>query len=69
MTSPPPSKPALGRPNQIMSKVVYQIQYLFNRGQRQEALALAHSHQVPLHVLERVVLRRGPRRKHNAQQL
>jgi hypothetical protein len=53
----------LGRPDQATARVVHEVLYLFNRGQREQALALAQQYNVPLEVMERVVLRRGPRRK------
>lgn len=53
----------LGRPNQTTARMVHEVLYLFSRGQRHQALALAQQHHIPLDVVERVILRRGPRRK------
>jgi hypothetical protein len=46
-----------------MARVVHEVLFLFHQGQRDQALSLAQHHNVPLDVLERVVLRRGRRRK------
>lgn len=54
---------SLGRPNQVVARHVHEVLFLFTRGQREQALTLAQQHHIPLEVLERVVLRRGPRRK------
>jgi hypothetical protein len=61
----PSSEPdsLIGRPNRVMARVVHEVLFLFHQGQRDQALALAQHHHVPLDVLERVVLRRGRRRK------
>jgi hypothetical protein len=52
-----------GRPNRKMARVVHEALVLFHLEQRDAAIALFQQNDIPLHVVERVILRRGPRRK------
>lgn len=55
-----------GRPNQKMARAVQHARLLFKVGQLAVAIAILKKHEVPFHVVERVLLRRGPTRSHQA---
>ena len=61
MTSSP--TPAIGRPNFQMATVVCHALWLFNQKHSDAAIALIKKHDIPLHVVERVILRSGPHRQ------
>lgn len=52
-----------GRPNQRMAKAVQDAQWLFHQQYPDAAIALLKKNDIPLPVVERVILRRGPSRK------
>lgn len=60
-------QPHFGRPNRTMARVVHQALILFNRGDQNAAIDLLKRQGIPLNVVERVILRRGPRRRSNSQ--
>ena len=64
MNTPTETSSTFGRPDHETARVVQEVLYLFNQGQRDKALELAQEHKVPFEVIERVLLRHGPRRKH-----
>lgn len=49
-----------------MAKAVHNALRLFKCSQRDAAIALLKKHDVPLPVVERVILQRGPRRRPSA---
>lgn len=67
LTYPPPMTHKIashyGRPNHHMAKVVHDALRLFRHQQPEAAIALLKKHDIPLPVVERVILRRGPRRR------
>ena len=66
-TAPPPAQDptpgALGRTDREPAIVVEQAGLLFQVGRTDEALRLLKTHGVPVDVVERVLLRKGERRK------
>ncbi len=56
-------EPDYGRPNQRMAKAVRDAQKLFHMQAPDEAIALLKQNDIPLPVVERVILRRGPSRR------
>jgi hypothetical protein len=54
---------SIGRPNLHMENAVLRALRLFNRQQADAAIALMKKHDIPLPVVERPILRRGPRRQ------
>lgn len=56
-------EPDYGRPNQRMAKAVRDAQKLFQAQAPDEAIALLKQNDIPLPVVERVILRRGPSRR------
>ena len=57
------SSRSIGRPNLHMENVVHRALRLFNRQQADAAIALMKKYDIPLPVVERAILRRGPRRQ------
>jgi hypothetical protein len=55
--------PHFGRPNHRMAQVVHDALRLFKLKQADAAAALLKQHDIPLPVVERVIFRRGPRRR------
>ena len=59
----PNLSPQLGRPNQQHFRVVQDALMLFKRQQPDAAIALLQQNNIPLSVVERVILQNGPRRR------
>lgn len=52
-----------GRRNQKMARAVHHANLLFRLGQSGIAISILKKHEVPFHVVERVLLHRGPTRR------